>query len=244
MSKSFKRIRHDQSCFLTLLDVKFRNWASIEPDASQFVVMFCDRSVTDFREVKAIKYKEKLSLYLNKSRCHAHPRAMRAHAYMRGRARSVTDFRYGFDLEDQYRIEPTERSRVTRTILGQHKNATGRMCKVAVGNSLGTSAATRPFVGRGNGRQVRESLFPWSKRPELQLVNTHASELGMVQPNELNVGHAVYHQLLLKPEDPLSTVLSFHLCDVKRCVGPVLSRGTNWLIGVHHLTPERMRNHD
>jgi hypothetical protein len=98
--KTRKQIRHNPSRFVTVFEAAVYPSYPNRPNPSQSVTRFCDGSVTDFREEKAHKYREKLSLYIDPSRCHAHPRAMRAHAYKGG----VTDFRDGFDF--QSRIAP------------------------------------------------------------------------------------------------------------------------------------------
>lgn len=81
------RIRHNPSRFAT--DPKALPCPIFpkKPNPAQSVTPFCDGSVKDLRGPKPYKNKEKLSLYVNTSRCHAYPRAMRVHAYEGG----VTD---------------------------------------------------------------------------------------------------------------------------------------------------------
>jgi hypothetical protein len=92
-----KTIRHNPSRFVTVLGLESTKIDQNGSNPSQSVTCFCDGSVTDFGGEKAHKYKEKLSLYLNPSRCHAHPRAMRTHACGGG----VTDFRDGLGTPGQ-----------------------------------------------------------------------------------------------------------------------------------------------
>lgn len=65
------------------------------PNQSQSVTHPCDGFVTDLRVRKVNINRYISSLSINKSRCHAHPRAMPAYAYERAPARGVTDSRDG-----------------------------------------------------------------------------------------------------------------------------------------------------
>lgn len=85
--KTTKRIRHNPSRPVTVLDVPTCLNCANEPNPSQSVTLSGDGFVTDFEGLKPHKYREKLSLYVNTSRSHAYPRAMRAPAYEGG----VTD---------------------------------------------------------------------------------------------------------------------------------------------------------
>jgi hypothetical protein len=66
---------------VTLIRFKTMNCTSKQPIPSQCVIMRGDGLVTDFRRVKTLKYKEKLSLFINTSPCHPHTRAMRIRTY-------------------------------------------------------------------------------------------------------------------------------------------------------------------
>ncbi|MEZ6097148.1 MAG: hypothetical protein R3C03_23480 [Pirellulaceae bacterium] len=153
--KTAKQIRHNPSRLVTHFEPADYPDCQKWSNPAQSVTCFGDGSVTDFKVIKAHKNREKLSLYSYPSRCHAHPRAMRAHAYKGG----VTDKRDGIDFESQYQNDSAVRSCGMSSIMRPYKNDAGRVCNVAARDVLGTSAATQPRVGRGNGHPIKQSLF-------------------------------------------------------------------------------------
>ena len=149
--KSVKQIRHNQSRIVTHSVAASCPSCQNRPNASQSVMWFGDGSVTDFRERKAHKYREKLSLYLNPSRCHAHPCAMRAHAYKGG----VTDKRVGFDRRRHLKpLRQFNFTAVAKRGSDQRGPTRGR---------IGTSGPDPSREARGNSHQGRDSLFSSSE---------------------------------------------------------------------------------
>lgn len=169
--KSVKQIRHNPSRFVTHSVAVACPSCQNRPNASQSVTWFGDGSVTDFRERKTHKIREKLSLSMNPSRCHAYPRAMRAHAYKGG----VTDIGDGFDFCQSHCDEPAVRSCGKSTIWRQYENAALQERCSAFRRNLGTPGPMVVGDARGNSRQSHHSLFSLSEMPLFEITLDHNS---------------------------------------------------------------------
>lgn len=130
----FHRIRHNPS--RTATDPHSRPCLNCQSklNPAQSVTPFCDGFVTDFRRLKLHKNKEKLSLYVNTSRCHACPRAMSAYAYEGG----VTD------LFEQQRLQ---------------LNGPVVHPAICLGHYTAVSSVNRRKTGRWSGKRYHPTIL-------------------------------------------------------------------------------------
>lgn len=123
---------------------KRANSVENRPNPSQSFTWFGEGFGKDFRGQKPLKNREKLSLFINPSILHAHPRAMRAHA-CKGAVKDL----FGEGSALRYR-PPAPRARA---------------CGSTTCVRLGTSGPKSTGDARGNSRQGHHSLFYLTELP-------------------------------------------------------------------------------